>query len=499
VSRLVVMSKPYAGASTSLADFKQFTLLGEGAYSVVYRVLRLADQGLYALKKVKLPSLTDKEKLNALNEIRLLASVRHENVIDYKEAFFDDNSRCLCIVTEYADAGDLYQLITKCHKERAHLREADVWRYLFGMCRGLKTLHELKILHRDLKCANVFLSASREGPAAKLGDFNVSKVAKRGLCMTQTGTPYYASPEVWRDMPYDAKSDMWSLGCVLYEMLALRPPFRADDMEGLYRKVLRGQYPRIPHHYSNDLSEVVSLLLQVNPRHRPSVHELLEMPLMRKHAPEEGPEGDNKPMDLLQTIKLPKNAIDLSLCLPKSRYDVQNTGPLDISDPAPAVERRQVSRHCSQGPSMSDPPVPRLPLGEHRRGSQVGLESAANHEHMVQVPDSLDTYLLEKQRPSNPPSGRQCGDVAGFEFDVKDVADAGRLPKMDGLGDFDNPRHPERHSRPREHRESRDHRRMANYAKHALSAAAQKGVPSVTETNPSSVGLRLPRIFPKAS
>lgn len=79
---------------------------------------------------------------------------------------------------------------------------------------------------------------------------NVSKVAKKGLLYTQTGTPYYASPEVWRDQPYDSKSDIWSLGCVLFETISLKPPFRADDMAGLYKKVLQGAYPKIPTHYS---------------------------------------------------------------------------------------------------------------------------------------------------------------------------------------------------------------------------------------------------------
>ena len=92
-------------------------------------------------------------------------------------------------------------------------------------------------MHRDMKSANVFLNKNGE---PKLGDLNVSKVAKKGLLYTQTGTPYYASPEVWRDMPYGIKSDIWSLGCVVYEMCQLKPPFRASNMNGLYKRVLRG-------------------------------------------------------------------------------------------------------------------------------------------------------------------------------------------------------------------------------------------------------------------
>jgi NIMA (never in mitosis gene a)-related kinase len=75
---------------------------------------------------------------------------------------------------------------------------------------------------------------------------NVSKIAKKGLLMTQTGTPYYSSPEIWKDKPYDNKSDVWSLGCVIYEMITLKPPFRAEDMHGLYKRVLKGVYPKIP-------------------------------------------------------------------------------------------------------------------------------------------------------------------------------------------------------------------------------------------------------------
>jgi len=92
------------------------------------------------------------------------------------------------------------------------LSESECWSYLIQLLKGLQALHDLKIVHRDIKSANIFMN--KDG-TVKLGDMNVSKVAKNGLLSTQTGTPYYASPEVWRDKPYDCKSDIWSLGCVL--------------------------------------------------------------------------------------------------------------------------------------------------------------------------------------------------------------------------------------------------------------------------------------------
>lgn len=105
---------------------------------------------------------------------------------------------------------------------------------------------------------------------------NVSKIAKEGLLYTQTGTPYYASPEVWKDKPYDSKSDIWSLGCVIYEMATLKPPFRAEDMDGLYKKVIKGVYQKIGDEYSKSLSSAIKSMLQVNPSQRPSAQQLLK-------------------------------------------------------------------------------------------------------------------------------------------------------------------------------------------------------------------------------
>jgi NIMA (never in mitosis gene a)-related kinase len=183
------------------------------------------------------------------------------------------------IVMDFSDDGDLYQKILVMQKNKEFFSEDFIWKTLIQITLGLKSLHDLNILHRDLKVkyflnqsANVFLNKNE---VAKLGDMNVSKIAKNGLLYTQTGTPYYASPEVWKDKPYDSKSDIWSLGCVIYEMATLKPPFRAEDMDGLYKKVIKGQYSKVGNGYSEALSNVIKSMLQVNPTNRPNAKQLL--------------------------------------------------------------------------------------------------------------------------------------------------------------------------------------------------------------------------------
>ena len=309
-----------------MQGFEILEKLGEGAYSVVYKVKRKEDSNIYALKKVKLKGLSDKEKQNALNEVRILASVKSPFVISYKEAFIEEESEVLCIVMEYADKGDLYQKIVHLKKIGCLIEEIDAWKIFIQMVRGLKSLHDLKILHRDLKSANIFLFSDG---TAKIGDLNVSKVAQKGLGYTQTGTPYYASPEVWNENPYDNKSDIWSLGCVTYEMLTLHPPFRAKNMEELYNRVIKGQFKKIGNKYSDDMNEIIAYLLKVNPRDRPNCDEILRHPLIKKRLEFfQAQAGENESMMdntdegvLLRTIRIPKNIIFLSDNLPEKNYE----------------------------------------------------------------------------------------------------------------------------------------------------------------------------------
>ena len=230
---------------------------------------------------------------------------------------------------EYADNGDLHQKILEHKKSMKYFDEIEIWKIFIQIVKGLKALHDLQILHRDLKSANVFLF---KNGSAKLGDLNVSKVAKRGLGYTQTGTPYYASPEIWKDLPYDNKSDIWSLGCVLYEMITLHTPFRAKNMDALYKKVLGGDIGKLPEQFSDDLNQIVQLLLKVNSNKRPNCNDILNNTLVKKRIEffnsmnETNKEENNLNFNekeeqiLLKTIRIPKNLLFLSNQLPQPNY-----------------------------------------------------------------------------------------------------------------------------------------------------------------------------------
>ena len=312
-----------------MENFDIIEKLGEGSYSTVYKVKRKLDNQIYALKKVKLLNLNEREKKNSLNEVRILASIKSKYVISYKEAFFDEKDSTLGMVMEYADNGDLHQKILEHKKSMKYFDEIEIWKIFIQIVKGLKALHDLQILHRDLKSANVFLF---KNGSAKLGDLNVSKVAKRGLGYTQTGTPYYASPEIWKDLPYDNKSDIWSLGCVLYEMITLHTPFRAKNMDALYKKVLGGDIGKLPEQFSDDLNQIVQLLLKVNSNKRPNCNDILNNALVKKRIEffnsmnETNKEENNLNFNekeeqiLLKTIRIPKNLLFLSNQLPQPNY-----------------------------------------------------------------------------------------------------------------------------------------------------------------------------------
>jgi len=179
---------------------------------------------------------------------------------------------------EYADGGDLAGLIKNKKEKFQKFTENFIWKVAYDILNGLKTLHDSNIIHRDIKPANIFFVSG----VAKLGDLNVSKVLEGKYASTQTGTPYYTSPEIWNNSKYDGRVDVWSLGCLLYEMTTLRPPFLAKDFPGLSRKVTLGYYEPVPASYSKKLSDMIKSCLQVKMQNRPSAKELLKHEVFRE-------------------------------------------------------------------------------------------------------------------------------------------------------------------------------------------------------------------------
>lgn len=158
-------------------------------------------------------------------------------------------------------------------KEKNHkFHENFIWQVAYDILKGLKILHDNKIIHRDIKPANVFFVNG----TAKIGDLNVSKVMEGNFANTQTGTPYYTSPEIWNNQRYDGKCDIWSLGCLLYELAALKPPFIAKDFPGLSRKVTLGYFDPIPSIYSKRLAHLIKKCLAVKTYERPTAKEMLK-------------------------------------------------------------------------------------------------------------------------------------------------------------------------------------------------------------------------------
>lgn len=192
------------------------------------------------MKKIKIMDSSPRDISNCLNEVRILASINSPYIIGYKEAVYDEESGYLLLLTEFASGGDLSAFIKGHQKRKERINEDEIWRIALQLLHGMKTLHQLNIFHRDIKSANILLTKNAE--EVKLADLNVSKVSKSGLAITQTGTPYYSSPEVWSDLPYNGKCDVWSLGCVLYEMTSFRPPFLAPDILQLRNKIVEGQF-----------------------------------------------------------------------------------------------------------------------------------------------------------------------------------------------------------------------------------------------------------------
>ena len=269
----------------------------------------------------------------------------------------------------------------------------------------------------------MFLS---KGDVAKLGDMNVSKIAKNGLLYTQTGTPYYASPEVWKDKPYDSKSDIWSLGCVIYEMATLKPPFRAEDMDGLYKKVIKGSYQKIGDEYSKSLASVLKSMLQVNPSNRPSADQLVKnlLPKAEEYGIDLDKESDFEPKkEMIGTIRAHKNLHYLTDRLPKSNYNNGHEYEKVQKMSQSSKTKTEKTTIISQTKNINLPKLDRI-IGKNNGGYRNVNPSHDYHEKEKKNINADMSKILKIEGKSNHPNPRYEYHYAeepkkGLEKDIK--------------------------------------------------------------------------------
>lgn len=273
-------------SGTTLPDwgYEELKVIGRGQYGKAHLVRAEIDDQYYIAKTIDLTCLSSKEQETAYQEVALLRSLDHPNIVSYRDNFFMGDT--LVIIMQYCEGGDLATYIKDMRKQRQRIDEQQIMHYFVQILQALQYIHSKRILHRDLKTSNLFLMKSKF--VVKLGDFGISRVLEGSIeaAITVVGTPYYMSPEVCENKPYTFKSDVWSLGCCLYEMCMLKHAFSADNLLGLVYKIVSDKYEPIPEQYTAQLNTLIQRMLEKKDKPRPSVKELIDDPYVQSFLDE---------------------------------------------------------------------------------------------------------------------------------------------------------------------------------------------------------------------
>ena len=260
-----------------IGNYKIIEKIGKGSFGIVYKAKKINEPLIYVIKQISLNGLTDFQINQVKTEAKILSLIKSNYVVKYYDSFLENGD--LNIVMEYCDNGDLCNYLSK---QKQPLKEDLIWQMFIKITLGLTAIHKMKVLHRDIKTLNIFLKKDME---IKIGDLGVAKeLNQASFASTIIGTPYYLSPEMCEDKPYNQKSDVWALGCILYELCTYRHPFNASNHGALILKILNADPDPILAIYSSKLQKLVNQILEKNCEKRPNCWDILNTPIVVEKA-----------------------------------------------------------------------------------------------------------------------------------------------------------------------------------------------------------------------